>query len=195
MRAFAKALLLSLFVAAPLSAQGHPQTRQGFTISFGLGGGAADFTCEGCAGEREWGPTIYLQLGGTPRPNLVLGGEINGWSRTYDLETGGDGTFTVSTATFVVQYYPQVNSGLFLNGGIGFGSVAADIDIPGVGSSESSTTGFGFQAGLGYDIRLARNFSLTPYAKYFATVGGEWEDTSEKFNGNVFHVGLGFTWH
>ncbi len=65
--------------------------------------------------------------------------------------------------------------------------------MPGLGKFSDNTSGFGYQLGTGYDIRVKSNFSLTPFATYFATVGGKSDGV--KIDGNVFHIGLGFTWH
>jgi hypothetical protein len=190
------AVLVALCVSA-VDAQ-KPQTRNGFTISFGLGGGSAGATCEGCSSDRESAPSGYLRIGGAVRPNLVLAGEINGWSKEYD-ELGSTATLTIATVNFVAQWYPQPSNGFFLSGGAGTGSMGIEIRVPGAGKFSDNTTGFGYQLGTGYDIRLGSNFSLTPFATYFATAGGKFDaggfGSGAKVDGNVFHIGLGFTWH
>ena len=55
-------LALALAPAAP--GQGHPQTRQGFWIGFGLGWGSLSYSCTGCSGS-EGALSGYLKLGGT----------------------------------------------------------------------------------------------------------------------------------
>ena len=76
------AAVMAVLVATPTLAQSKPQTRDGFTISFGLGGGSAGASCDNCDSDRESAPSLYLRLGGALRPGLVLAGEINGWSKT-----------------------------------------------------------------------------------------------------------------
>ena len=185
---------MAVLVAAPTLAQSKPQTRDGFTVSFGLGGGSAGASCDGCDSDRETAPSLYLRLGGALRPGLVLAGEINGWSKTQ-TESGGEGTLTIVTINALVQWYPQPTNGFFVSGGVGAGSMGLEVKIPGVAKVSDNTNGLGYQAGVGYDIRLGRNFSLTPYATYFGTAGGKLESSGAKIDGNVFHVGLGFTWH
>jgi len=194
MRPILGAVVLAALVAAPAVAQSKPQTRDGFTISFGLGGGSAGSSCDGCDSDRESAPSVYLRLGGALRPGLVLAGEINGWSKTK-TESGVEGTLTIVTVNALVQWYPQPATGFFLSGGVGTGSMGLDVKIPGRPTVSDRTTGFGYQAGLGYDIRVGRNFSLTPFGTYFATAGGKLDSTGEKIDANVFHFGLGFTWH
>ena len=72
-----RAIGLLAIAALPAFGQSKPQTRDGFTISFGLGGGTAGATCDGCDTDRETAPSLYLRLGGALRPNLMLANEIN----------------------------------------------------------------------------------------------------------------------
>jgi len=48
--------------------------------------------------------------------------------------------------------------------------------------------GLGVTFGLGYDARVARNFSLTPFVDF---VGGSFDGYSV----NSAHIGLGFSFH
>jgi hypothetical protein len=189
-----RALALSLLCATSALAQSRPQTREGFTASFGLGGGSAGVTCDDCESDRETAPSLYLRLGGAYRPNLIIAGEINGWSKE-DEDAGVEGRITIVTINAVAQWYPQVTSGFFLNGGLGIGSLNVEADISGLGTLSSKTTGLGYQVGAGYDLRLGTNFSLTPYATFFGTAGGKVESTDAKLDANVIQIGLGLTFH
>ena len=186
MRTIKIALVLAFAGAAPLAAQAH----DGFTISFGLGGGSAGVSCgSNCTSNRETSPAGYLRIGAAVRPNLVIAGEMNGWSKS---ENGG--TFTIGTVNAVAQYYPVANNGLYLLGGMGYGTMQAKYDFGGGVTASDNANGFGYQVGAGYDWRLMPSFSLTPYVGYFATAGGKFSDGT-KADGNVFQFGLGFTWH
>ena len=192
-----RAFALSILCASSALAQSRPQTREGFTASFGLGGGSANVTCEDCDSadsDRETSGAMYLRLGGAYRPNLILGGEINGWSKTTE-EDGLEGTLTIVTINAIGQWYPQVTSGFFFTGGLGIGAMDAEISVPGIGSIGGKTKGLGYQVGAGYDLRLGTNFSLTPYATFFGTAGGKVDDTDEKLDANVIQIGLGLTFH
>jgi len=174
---------LSLAIA-PLRAQGiadsgggKPQTREGFWIGFGLGAGSLG--CDECSGERETAFSGNFKLGGTINPHLLLGGETNGW---YKSETGV--TIQYGNVSAVAYYYPSVTSGFYLKGGVGLASLSLDIDSFG----SDSETGSGAVLGLGYDARVGRNFSLTPYVNFMA---GSFDGGSA----NVVQYGLGFTWH
>jgi len=188
------AAILTMLGTSAASAQGNPQRRDGFTISFGVGAGSAGVTCEGCDSDRETAPAVYLRLGGAYRPNLILGGEINGWSKQEE-DQGVEGTITVATVNAIAQWYPEPAGGFFVSGGLGVGTMRVEAKIPGLATVSDRTTGFAYQAGAGYDIRLGKNFSLTPYATFFGTAGGKVESNNEKIDANVAQIGLGFTWH
>jgi hypothetical protein len=178
-----------LLAAAPLSAQ-HAQDRQGFYGSFGIGGGSAGVSCDDCGDiDRESSTSMYVNFGGAVRPNLLVGGEINGWTKSED---GGD--FRIASIMAVAHFYPSVTNGFFLSGGLGF--TQGEIDD---GVNELKSGGVGIQFGGGYDWRVARNFSLTPYAQYVRSFGAEAKldgtGLGENLNPNFFQVGLGFTWH
>lgn len=185
-------LALALTAAAPatIAAQGqHPQTRQGFGISFGVGTGSAGATCNDCSSERDNGLSGYLRLGGYLRPNLFLAGETHGWVYSED---GVDSQLGFYTAT--AQWYPNVATGLYLKGGLGLATYAVTDGTDDLNASAGAVV-----VGAGYDFRLGPNFSLTPYLNYLRSMEGEikFNDISTGLNisANVFQVGLGFTWH
>jgi hypothetical protein len=159
------------------SGSGKPQTREGFWIGFGLGAGSLG--CDECSGERETAFSGNFKLGGTINPHFLLGAETNGW---YKSENGV--TIQYGNLSAVAYYYPSVTSGFYLKGGLGLASLSLDIDEFG----SDSETGTGAVLGLGYDARVGRNFSLTPYVKF---MGGSFDGGSA----NVVQYGLGFTWH
>ena len=175
MRYAIPALLMTSLLATPGAAQ-NPQTREGFWISFGFGVGSLG--CEDCGDdEREVGTNFNLRLGGTMSQRLLIGGELNGWTKTE-----GDATLTVSNIGPVLLFYPNPNGGLFLKGGIGMANTSLEL-----GSLTIDESGVGITIGLGYDARVGRRFALTPY---FDILGSSYDGGS--FNQVAF--GLGFTW-
>jgi hypothetical protein len=173
-KSFLGVLLLTLF-ALPASGQANPQTRQGFWIGFGFGAGSLG--CEDCGDERESGVNVNLRMGGTLSQRLLIGGELNGWSKSE-----GDATLTVGNAGPVVLFYPSANGGFFLKGGLGLSTISLDF-----GSETFDEQGVGLTLGLGYDARVGRGFALTPY---FDILTSSYDGGS--FNQVAF--GLGFTW-
>ncbi|MGH7581386.1 MAG: outer membrane beta-barrel protein [Gemmatimonadales bacterium] len=164
--------------AAPAAAQ-HPQARDGFWAGVGMGWGSFGLSCDGCDGvDRTGSYSGYIKLGGTLRPNLLLGAELNGWHKNED-----GASVELGNASAAAYWYPMVQSGLFLTGGVGYSRLSAESG--GIGASDG---GFGLLAGVGYDLRVARTTSLTPVLNYFR--GG--------FDGgsaDVVQLGLGVTFH
>jgi len=168
--------LLGLLSAAA-SAQGqNAQTRDGFWFSGGLGYGVLG--CDGC-GNYEGGLSGGLSLGGTISPRFLLGVGTSGWSKS---EQGA--TLTVGLLDARVRFYPSRTGGFFLTGGVGVGQVRAS--IPGFGSQSES--GVGMILGLGYDYRVARNASVTPFWNGYAM-------RNSNIDANVGQVGLAITLH
>ena len=177
MRYVLAALVVAMAPAASVaSAQGHPQTRDGFWIGFGFGYGSLGFSCNGCSTSREGAFSGYLKMGGTLSPKLLLGGETNGWTKD------DQGTkVTAANASVVLYFYPSPTGGFFLRGGLGW----ATLDIQNVGSE----TGPGAVFGLGYDLRVGTNMSIVP------VVNWNYGALANDFKQNVLQVAVGVTWH
>lgn len=178
--------------AAPLGAQ-DPLPRHGFTIAFGLGAGTRGLDCDGCEVDREGGATAFLFVGGTINPRLTIGGELNGWGKTE-----GEIEQAVASAMAVAHFYPRTDRGLFLSGGVGMTSMAVDDRTDGSATDEFRTEGFGIQLGAGYDFRVARGVSLSPYVQWVRGFGGEGTENEVEIgdaNPDYVQLGIGFTWH
>ena len=178
--------VLALALIPSLALAQHPQTRSGFGISFGFGAGSASF-CEDCSDLSGTKPSGYLRLGGYLSPSTFLAVESNGWvgsSTDYDAPTLG-------AVMGIVQWYPMVDQGLYLKGGVGYSYATVYSDF--------QTSGFAGSIGVGYDWRLARNFALTPYVNYLNQFGGTYTytgggDSVADAKVHLFQFGLGFTW-
>jgi len=120
-----------------------------------------------------------LALGGTLGQKVVLGIGSNGWSKS---EAGT--TLTAGTLTALIRFYPSATGGFFLLGGLGVGSVR--LEVANLGSL--TETGFGALLGLGYDIRIGRTVSLTPFWNGFGVEASD-------LDANVGQLGLGLTVH
>jgi hypothetical protein len=171
--------LLSVAILPKSAAAQNPQTRDGFFIGLGIGVGSLGF--EGGDG-RETGGAGHVSLGWTLTPQVLLGGEFTGWTK----EEGG-ARVSHTNATAIVQFYPIADGGLYLRGGIG-GSTLSISGTNGNVTVSIDDSGLGATAGLGYDIRVGSNFSITPYGSF---VWGDFEGGSA----NHFQGGLGVTWH
>jgi hypothetical protein len=173
------ALVATAVVAQDTHAQMNAPAREGFFIGLGLGGGS--FGCSGC-NERESGLSGHLKLGGTLNSQWLLGVESSAWTKE---ESGA--RLTHANVSAMAQFYPAATSGFFLRGGIGVSTLEASFS--GGGSSFSAReSGLGLTAGLGYDMRVGSNFSVSPYGTF------GWGD-HEGGSANNFQLGLGVTWH
>jgi Outer membrane protein beta-barrel domain len=129
----------------------RPHTRGGFWFSGGLGVGSLG--CEDCD-EREVSAMADIALGGTIGDRLLLGAGLSGWSKEEDGLT-----LTVSTLEARLRFYPMVDKGFYLTGGLGLGTIRAKFE----GFGDESESGLGLTLGLGWDIRVGRNVSITPF--------------------------------
>jgi len=170
------AVVASIAVSATSAFAQNAQIRDGFWFSGGLGFGTLG--CDDCGG-RTNGLSGGLSLGGTITPRFLLGVGSDAWTRS---DQGA--TLTVGTFDARVRFYPSTTGGLFLTGGVGVGSVTGSI----AGFGSSTETGLGLLFGLGYDIRVAKNTSITPYWSAFAM-------RNSYTDANVGQLGLAITLH
>ena len=190
MKRIATLAAAALLVASASASAQNAQVRDGFTFSFGLGGGSAALSCPGCGTTpRETGGSGYLRLGGAISPSLVIAGEANGWSKEVN-----NVNVQMGTVAAVAQWYPAVSNGFYVKGGVGVSSYTED--DPG---AKAQAIGLGYQFGMGYDWRIARNFSLTPYMNFLGMANSEVKvdgsNVGQKIGTSNMQYGLGFTWH
>ena len=170
------AMLAALLVlGVSIASAQHPQTRKGFWIGFGFGYGS--LSCTNCSSSGSF--SGYLKMGGTVSPHLLLGGETNGWTKSE-----GGFTTTAGNASFTGYYYVQPAGGFFLRGGVGLSTVSIS-----QGGSSASNSGLGATAGLGYDVRVGTNTSITPVFNY---VYGHPESG---FTTGILQFAVGVTFH
>ena len=179
LRATGFCALLTTMLATSAFAQ-HAQTRQGFWVGAGMGYGSLGLTCNTCTEDvgRTGSVSGYVKLGGTLRQNILLGVEMNGWTKSE-----GAGRVTMGNFSGAAYWYPMATQGLFLKAGAGYSNLSADD-----GFNSASDGGFGFLGGLGYDIRAGRNLSITPVANWYR--GG-----FNNGSANVLEFGVGITSH
>jgi hypothetical protein len=162
--------------ARPMGTAASVAERQGFWIGLGLGAGSAG--CEGCD-DRLMGVSGNLALGGTLNRHVLLGVFFNGWTKSED-----GSTLTGGTLTGGLRVYPSARHGFFLTGGAGVGTIELDTETFG----DTSDMGAGAMLGLGYDIRVGRGISVTPF---LSGVGISIDGNTANF----VQAGLGVIWH
>jgi hypothetical protein len=95
-----------------------------------------------------------LRLGWTLSPQWLVGLELNSWRRE-----GSDARATVALLTGA--WYPQVRGGLSLRAGVGRATFLGTRFAEG---PDEHARGPAAMGGVGYDLRLARNVSVTTLA-------------------------------
>jgi hypothetical protein len=166
---------LTLLATEARAQNQHPRDGFWFNIGFGVG----SLGCSDCGGERETGATGGIALGGTLSRHWYLGAFSNGWTKSEDGVT-----LTAGTLVLGARFYPAIDGGFFILGGIGIGRL--DVAVDGFGSAGEN--GSGALLGLGWDLRIASNVSLTPF----------WNGAGIKIsNGdaNFGQLGIGLTIH
>lgn len=186
--------LLVVFGCSAARAQ-HPQTRQGFWIGFGFGGGSAHGDCDGCDFDAESGPTGYLKLGGGLSPKLLLGADVTTWVGQATDASLGSADVTAGFVAAAVYWYPTPSSGLFLKGGLGYFTLTGDANT---GEELESASG-ALVLGIGYDIRVGRMLSLSPMLTFAASGKGNFDidgfTVADDFTGRLVTLQLGVTFH
>jgi hypothetical protein len=169
--------VLAFALLDPSSAEAqNSQTRSGFWFNGGLGWGSLG--CEDC-GSRETGFSGNLAIGGTVSQQLLLGVGTNGWTKTVEGVT-----LTAGALTGQARYYTSPTGGFYLLAGLGVSSL--DLSIPGWGNY--SERGAAAVLGLGYDIRVGSNVSISPF---WNGVGISTNDSDANFG----QIGFGLTIH
>ncbi len=169
----------------------RPNTRQGFWIGFGLGPGSTGEDCSSCSNDRINGAAGYLRMGGTVSPHILLGGEADFWGTSY---RGVDRTF--GSGSFILVWYPSRTGAFYLKFGIGGMTYTTDN-----GTNELEATAGTGSFGLGYEFRVGRNFSVSPYLSSVASapvefkINGQPVAAGEDITMNLFQIGVGLTWH
>ncbi len=133
------------------SASEDAPLRHGFWFSGGLGWGLASSSEDWSA--QESGLSGGLSLGGTVSQHVQLGAGTNAWTKEVDGVM-----LTMGTLSALARIYPSSRGGFFFLGGLGVSRETANFN--GLTLSE---TGSGAVLGIGYDIRVGRKVSLTPF--------------------------------
>lgn len=161
--------------------------RRGFWFGLGVGAGGESNDLVGPGySELFYQPTISLRAGGTVSSHLRLGGEIHSW-----FDEQGDAVASLSSALFIVQFYPLSKAGFYLKAGAGIGRNAVNFDD----GFDVGDTGFAGLVGAGYEVRLGRRFYLNPTLdlvghSYRGRFNGDYTERLVNFGlGIVFQTG------
>lgn len=187
MRTLVRATLLTLLVVggfAPLAAQdirplSNGPSRHGFWLGLGLAGGQFDADCDNC-GPADPASAFgsHVRLGGTLSPKFRLGVDLFGMATSNgqfeDLNGApvGDVTETAGDFTVSAWFYPSAEGNFWIQAGLGGVAYIADVKS----DQKYTAVGGGGVLGLGYDFRVGRNGSLTPYLRWAATSNAKLKD-------------------
>jgi hypothetical protein len=123
-----------------------PLAREGWwgNVGFGLG----SLGCGGCDGTISGGSaglSLYVPL----NDRILVGGGTTGYYRSVRGIALMAGTVDAR-----LRFYPLLKSGFFVTGGLGFGHVSV---------YNETAYGLGLVYGLGWDVPIRSNVSLTPF--------------------------------
>jgi len=187
-------------VTAPLSAQGHecqcglrevkesdtnPNRRSGVWASLGAGAGVESFNAFDGFGWSNglWGGVVYGKAGLTVGQNLTVGGEGQLWIHEFP-----DYRRTLGSIMIIGQLYPVARGGFFLKGGAGWTRDDLRLYYTPQSPVQTEQNGWGWVAGVGYDVRIAKDVSITPS---FDFVDHYYDITEER----MVNMGLAITFH
>lgn len=138
---------------AALAAQTeNKHQRNGFWVGLGLGAG---FLGDEDFSNWEVGLSGRFMIGGSFGPNIKVGYEGNSWVRSVYGNMN-----VVSMGGLTVHLYPSTTGGFHV-------IVGGGASVWAIENNDSETGGAAF-AGLGYDLRIGGNISLTPYSTFNA---------------------------
>ncbi len=171
--------------------------RHGAWLSFGLAAGAENYSYSNLPGGYArpsdlYKPSFFFAVGGTVNPHLRLGGEINAWVNEFRDPNGFNVTESLVGGLLTGQVYPVRDLGLFIKGGLGISRSGSDVS----GGISSGEVGFAYLYGAGYELKLARNFFLSPFVSvmnHHSSPGGGDPDNLGNLHERVINLGVGLT--
>jgi hypothetical protein len=168
---------LSALLAGTLAAQGV-QGGDALWLSAGLGPGVARVSCDICRANRGVAATGALRLGGRLKRGMLVGAEATLWAG--GLEPGVHEAMWGLAA--VGYFFPRPGGSFYWKAGVGLLSWRSTD-----GQDVLSAGALGVVVGAGWEVRVARQFTLAPYATVStASFGGD-----IKFNGGTVQRGAG----
>jgi hypothetical protein len=182
-------LLITTAVLAVGGGSASAQTRDGIFVGAGAGWGSAKVEADEVdSPDRRGSWTLNLRVGRPLSERLLVGAELNGW---FDSED--DDSVSLFNGSLAFYYYPTERP-LFVKAGVGL--ARADFDI---GDESVSGVGLGFMAGLGYDIPISGNTSLTPMVAFWLGKPGDLSvddiEVLRGFKHNVIELGVAVTFY
>ncbi len=183
-------LLLGLVISivSAHSAVAQSSYRRGFWIGAGLGNSRTDVECAVCVDDTKGELSGYLRGGFTLKPSLLLGLEA---TRTQNSEDEVSERYNGMAA--ILLFYPG-RGGLYFKGGVGILDYKASDD-----SDEITARTVAVSLGIGYEVRVAQQFSVVPFLNLTATSQGDLDFNGHRVstdaNFSLLQGGIGVTMH
>jgi hypothetical protein len=158
----------------------------------GLGGGSARVSCAVCRHARDLGPAGNVRFGGTLRPGVLIGGEVQAWTH----QNANDVRSLMGSALAAIQLYPRQGSGLFLRAGVGYIRYTArdaDEDGPAAANLPGLLVGAGFDLPIGPGLSLTN--SLTLLASGQGSLRRDRSSIIDDVSVSMLQLGVGVTRH
>ncbi|MDX1396260.1 MAG: hypothetical protein R3195_17905 [Gemmatimonadota bacterium] len=188
----AVALALATFATlapAGLSGQTEPGPREGQWLAVGLGGGIDQIACAICAGTPKSGVAGFVRFGGTMSDRVLLGGEMDLWTRSED-----DIRQYLGGLSAIGLLYAGPEARFHVKGGLGVMGFRATED-----GDALTSLAFGINAGIGYDFAVKDDLSITPFASLSLAPFADLKFNGELAQGGatlgLLKGGLSLTWH
>jgi len=181
-RAFAIAIVAAAAMPGLLLAQ-RAAPRRGLWIGLGFGGGQVRHWSDQESATRKTTVTASLRGGIVVVPPLRIGLEVNGWGiESGDVWDPSKGV-TVNETLLIAQVYPWPAKSWYLKGGLGWG----EFNSAHPGDQDSRALG-AVVLGVGYDVRVARNVSVTLAADWARGPLGSVDDLVTTSTGRRFRA-------
>jgi hypothetical protein len=192
------ACLIVLAIPVTSGAQ-RDETYVGYNFAFGIGRGSMSLKCKGCETTAQADLSGLVRVGYTIKENLFAGAEVVGLQKAQivNLETV-QATFVFGGG--VVQWYPRRYGDGFLKFGAGWSHSSGTFNV---GTAQQPTklelNTPTVLAGLGFDVRMGRTFSLTPYVDFYYAIGSDAtlgaNTAPVTVNSSVLNLGVALTYH
>jgi len=185
---------LLLWTPAPASAQ----NREGLLVGVGAGYGTTGVSSSELGNDtnREGSGAGYLRAGWALHEQLVVGGELNVWAKSAnmdELDPTAQFKLNIYQVSGTVTIYPSARNGFFVKGGGGVAFMDADMTILDSTIKLDLGRGLGLLAGAGYDIPVGRRIAITPAVNYWYGRLGDLDFAGERLFSDWTHNVVDFT--
>ena len=163
----------------------HEAKRESFVLGLGAGWGnaGAELTTVEKV-DRQNGIVGNLRLGWAVRNDMVFGVDFDIWSQFF-----GNERWVFNLSAMTVTYFP-FDKGVFVNGGVGFGTSRIEVSNSGQ-ITQQDQAGLGYFVGGGYEWWVHEEIALGPQIKWAYLD----MDSDVTKSADYFSIMFQFTWY